>query len=56
MYIIIIANIHFSLLLYFIQLFKFKKSEKEGWTLSAEGHSNLRNAFAFTLIVFIGRQ
>lgn len=45
--IIIIANIHFSLLLYFIQLFKFKKSEKEGWTLSAQGHSDLKECFCF---------
>ena len=52
-----VANMHFSLLLYFIQIFKFKKSEKENKTLGAEGHSlTQRNAFAFTLTVFIGRQ
>lgn len=39
MYNIMIIKTYISfLLLYFIQLFKFKKSEKEGWTLSAEGH------------------
>lgn len=33
--------------MYFIQLFKFKRSEKEGGTVSAEGHSDLKECFCF---------
>lgn len=38
---------HFSFLLYFIQIFKFKKSEKENRTLGAEGHSDSKECICF---------